>query len=83
MIITPTVAKEVQAQFGCSEVPGAALENEGGRGSALAHWEYKWFQVQLGCCTNASHHGTVLAAVVAGLFLWCKLYSSLWQRKAG
>jgi hypothetical protein len=47
MIITPTVAKEVQAQFGCAEVPGAALENEGGRGSALAHWEYKWFQVRL------------------------------------
>ncbi len=45
MIITPTVAKETQAQFGCDRLPGAALENEGGQGSALAHWEYRWFQV--------------------------------------
>jgi hypothetical protein len=46
MIITPTVAKEAQAQFGCKTLPGAALENEGGSGSAMAHWEYKWFQVR-------------------------------------
>ena len=45
MIITPTVVKETQAQFGCTKVPGAALENEGGQGSANAHWEYRWFQV--------------------------------------
>jgi hypothetical protein len=47
MIITPTVAREAQAQFGRDGVPGAALEDEGGSGSALAHWEYKWFQVGL------------------------------------
>lgn len=45
MIITPTVVKETQAQFNCDRVPGAALENEGGQGSAMAHWEYRWFQV--------------------------------------
>jgi hypothetical protein len=45
MIITPTVVKETRAQFGCDTVPGAALENEGGQGSANAHWEYRWFQV--------------------------------------
>lgn len=33
-------------QFGCDRVPGAALENEGGQGSAMAHWEYRWFQVR-------------------------------------
>lgn len=45
MVITPTVVKEVRAQFGCNTLPGAALENEGGQGSANAHWEYRWFQV--------------------------------------
>jgi hypothetical protein len=45
MVITPSVVKEVQAQFGCDTLPGAALENEGGQGSANAHWEYRWFQV--------------------------------------
>ena len=45
MVITPTVVKEVRAQFGCDTLPGAALENEGGQGSANAHWEYRWFQV--------------------------------------
>jgi len=46
MVITPTVVKEVRAQFGCDTLPGAALENEGGQGSANAHWEYRWFQVR-------------------------------------
>ncbi|WIA35327.1 hypothetical protein OEZ86_003782 [Tetradesmus obliquus] len=52
MIITPTVVKETQAQFGCDRVPGAALENEGGQGSAMAHWEYRWFQGELMVATN-------------------------------
>eukprot|EP00878_Enallax_costatus_P007236 GHUV01007582.1.p1 GENE.GHUV01007582.1~~GHUV01007582.1.p1 ORF type:complete len:635 (+),score=97.10 GHUV01007582.1:1-1905(+) len=52
MIITPTVVKETQAQFGCTKVPGAALENEGGQGSANAHWEYRWFQGELMVATN-------------------------------
>ncbi|WIA20451.1 hypothetical protein OEZ85_004860 [Tetradesmus obliquus] len=52
MVITPTVAKEAQAQFGCDTVPGAALEDEGGSGSAMAHWEYKWFQGEIMVATN-------------------------------
>lgn len=52
MVITPTVVKEVRAQFGCDTLPGAALENEGGQGSANAHWEYRWFQVG-GACAAA------------------------------
>ncbi|KAF6252125.1 hypothetical protein COO60DRAFT_1704421 [Scenedesmus sp. NREL 46B-D3] len=52
VVISPTVAREAQAQFGCESVPGAALENEGGRGSALAHWEYKWFQGEVMVATN-------------------------------
>ncbi|KAF8060553.1 Invadolysin [Scenedesmus sp. PABB004] len=52
MIITPTVAAEVRSQFGCDRLPGAALENEGGQGSAMAHWEYRWFQGELMVATN-------------------------------
>ncbi|KAF6250762.1 hypothetical protein COO60DRAFT_749723 [Scenedesmus sp. NREL 46B-D3] len=52
VVISPTVAREARAQFGCESVPGAALENEGGSGSALAHWEYKWFQGEVMVATN-------------------------------
>lgn len=52
MVISPTVAAETRAQFGCDTVPGAALENEGGQGSANAHWEYRWFQGELMVATN-------------------------------
>ncbi|GBF91572.1 leishmanolysin-like peptidase [Raphidocelis subcapitata] len=52
LVISPTVAAETRAQFGCDSVPGAALENEGGQGSANAHWEYRWFQGELMVATN-------------------------------
>jgi len=52
LVITPTVQKEVRAQFGCETLEGAALENEGGTGSADAHWEYRWFQGELMVATN-------------------------------
>ncbi len=51
-IISPTVVKEARAQFGCNLIPGAFLENEGGQGSANAHWEYRWFQGELMVATN-------------------------------
>ncbi len=37
-VISPGVAREAQAQFGCSTLDGAQLEDEGGSGSANAHW---------------------------------------------
>jgi len=52
MVVSPTVVKESQAQFGCDKVQGAFLENEGGQGSANAHWEYRWFQGELMVATN-------------------------------
>lgn len=64
MVITPTVVKEVRAQFGCNTLPGAALENEGGQGSANAHWEYRWFQVrgrgQTACLFGTQQSGASL-----------------------
>ncbi len=37
-VVTPTVRREARAQFGCSTLDGAQLEDEGGSGSANAHW---------------------------------------------
>lgn len=37
-IITPTVVREARAQFNCSTLDGAQLEDEGGDGSAGSHW---------------------------------------------
>lgn len=42
-IITPKVKKYVQEYFGCDEDIGALLEEEGGEGSMLRHWERKVF----------------------------------------
>ena len=45
MVVTPTVVAEVRSHFGCPTLPGAALEDQGGPGSAGSHWEYDLFQV--------------------------------------
>ena len=42
-IITPRVTEYVKKHFGCSQEIGALLEEEGGPGSAICHWERKVF----------------------------------------
>lgn len=37
-VITPTVAREARAQFNCSSLDGAQLEDQGGSGSVNSHW---------------------------------------------
>uniref|UniRef100_A0A914WX98 Leishmanolysin-like peptidase n=1 Tax=Plectus sambesii TaxID=2011161 RepID=A0A914WX98_9BILA len=39
MMITPRVRAEAVRHFGCSELEGVELENQGGDGTALTHWE--------------------------------------------
>jgi hypothetical protein len=51
-VVSPSVLRETKKQFGCDSVVGAALEGEGGTGSAGAHWEYRWFQGDLMVATN-------------------------------
>ncbi len=36
---------QARLQFGCATLQGAALEDQGGSGSADSHWEYELFQV--------------------------------------
>jgi hypothetical protein len=51
-VVSPAVVRETRRQFGCDTAIGAALEGEGGTGSAGAHWEYRWFQGDLMVATN-------------------------------
>ena len=44
VLVTPRVKKEVQSHFNCSTLEGAELENQGGEGTALAHWEKRLFE---------------------------------------
>ncbi|XP_069364252.1 leishmanolysin-like peptidase [Maniola hyperantus] len=44
MIVTPRVVREVRQHFNCSELEGAELEDQGGDGTALTHWEKRVFE---------------------------------------
>lgn len=39
MIITPKVVSAARKHFGCSSLQGIELEDQGGMGTALSHWE--------------------------------------------
>ncbi|XP_062536228.1 leishmanolysin-like peptidase isoform X2 [Armigeres subalbatus] len=39
MMVTPRVSKEVRDHFSCQKLEGAELEDQGGEGTALTHWE--------------------------------------------
>jgi hypothetical protein len=68
-IVTPTVVAEARKLFGCPSLTGVPLENEGGNGTASAHWEYRWAAalalVCAGvarCCAAAQRSGSSMAA---------------------
>uniref|UniRef100_A0A1B0GDZ8 Leishmanolysin-like peptidase n=1 Tax=Glossina morsitans morsitans TaxID=37546 RepID=A0A1B0GDZ8_GLOMM len=39
MMVTPKVVEEVRKHFNCDKLEGAELEDQGGEGTALTHWE--------------------------------------------
>lgn len=45
IIVTPKVVEEVRNHFNCSKLEGAELEDQGGEGTALTHWEKRIFEV--------------------------------------
>lgn len=45
MMVTPRVVDEVRSHFGCDELEGAELEDQGGEGTALTHWEKRIMEV--------------------------------------
>lgn len=44
MMVTPRVLKEIRDHFNCSTLEGAELEDQGGEGTALTHWEKRVFE---------------------------------------
>lgn len=38
-MVTPRVVQEIREHFNCSELEGAELEDQGGEGTSLTHWE--------------------------------------------
>ena len=44
MLVTPRVKAEVRRHFACPSLEGAELENQGGVGTALTHWEKRVFE---------------------------------------
>ncbi|KHN87331.1 Leishmanolysin-like peptidase [Toxocara canis] len=44
VMVTPRVQREAKAHFDCAELEGAELENQGGDGTALTHWEKRLFE---------------------------------------
>lgn len=49
MIVTPNVIRETRDYFNCSILEGAELEDQGGEGTALTHWEKRVFEVIIRC----------------------------------
>lgn len=47
MMVTPKVVQEVRDHFGCDELEGAELEDQGGEGTALTHWEKRILEVMI------------------------------------
>lgn len=44
-MVTPRVQQEARLHFNCLDLEGAELENQGGDGTALTHWEKRLFEV--------------------------------------
>ena len=47
LMVTPKVVEEVRNHFGCQTLEGAELEDQGGDGTLLTHWEKRIFQVRV------------------------------------
>ncbi|XP_055338736.1 leishmanolysin-like peptidase [Paramacrobiotus metropolitanus] len=44
LLVTPRVTEEARRHFGCNDLEGAELENQGGEGTLLTHWEKRVFE---------------------------------------
>lgn len=53
-MVTPRVVAEVQKHFNCAQLEGAELEDQGGEGTALTHWEKRVFEAEAMSGTHSS-----------------------------
>lgn len=54
MLVTPRVTQEVRDHFSCQQLEGAELEDQGGEGTALTHWEKRVLEVFVFYCFEIS-----------------------------
>ena len=52
LCVSVYIQREGRAHFGYPEMKGVELENQGGEGTALQHWEKRL----LGVCPSLSNH---------------------------
>lgn len=45
VMVLPRVVEEVRRHFGCEDLEGAELEDQGEEGTAMTHWEKRVFEV--------------------------------------
>jgi len=45
VMVLPRVVEEVRRHFGCDDLEGAELEDQGEEGTAMTHWEKRVFEV--------------------------------------
>lgn len=48
LMVTEKVREEARRHFSCDRLEGAELENQGGDGTAMTHWEKRLFEVCAG-----------------------------------
>jgi len=66
VINTPRVQAFVREHFGCSNMEGAPLENGGGPGTRLSHWEKRVFMNEY--MTGEATHNPVISPLTLSLF---------------
>ncbi|CAD5215654.1 unnamed protein product [Bursaphelenchus okinawaensis] len=66
VIASPKVAEEVQRHFNCSDLIGAELEDQGGYGTSMVHWEKRIFENE--AMTGTHTQNPVYSRITLALF---------------
>ncbi|KAK0059365.1 leishmanolysin-like peptidase [Biomphalaria pfeifferi] len=61
MMVTPKVVEEVRRHFNCSSLEGAELEDQGGNGTAVTHWEKRIFENE--AMTGTYTHNSIFSRI--------------------
>lgn len=71
LLTTPYVASVTRTFFGCDTLEGAEMEDEGGSGSAMSHWDRRMYRDEL----MAAAGGTYFSVVTLAYFKDTGLYN--------
>jgi leishmanolysin-like peptidase len=76
-IVSKRVVEEVRDHFNCSDLIGAELEDQGGFGTALVHWEKRLFENEAMTGTHTQH--PIYSRITLALFEDSGWYDVLYQ----